>query len=67
MTPFIGIRANPSVGHTSFENGINSAILRYDGAPHQEPTSTQIPSVIPLNEADLQVSVSSFSFHLYQC
>nr|ADK13091.1 laccase [Trametes gibbosa] len=47
------IRANPSFGTTGFAGGINSAILRYDGAPAVEPTTTQTASVIPLVETNL--------------
>ncbi|KAF9073365.1 laccase lcc6 [Rhodocollybia butyracea] len=34
------VRANPSTGKSGFVGGINSAILRYDGAPVAEPTTT---------------------------
>ncbi|KAI0362952.1 laccase [Pilatotrama ljubarskyi] len=47
------IRANPNVGTVGFDGGINSAILRYSGAPAIEPTTTQTPSVIPLVETNL--------------
>nr|AOZ19964.1 laccase [Trametes polyzona] len=47
------IRANPNFGNTGFAGGINSAILRYDGAPAVEPTTTQTASTKPLNEVDL--------------
>ncbi|OBZ73717.1 Laccase [Grifola frondosa] len=48
------IRAKPSRSNdTSFNNGINSAILRYIGAPDQEPTTQQQPSTEPLNESNL--------------
>nr|ACO53431.1 laccase 5 [Trametes sp. C30] len=47
------IRANPNVGNRGFAGGINSAILRYDGAAPVEPTTVQPPSVIPMVEADL--------------
>ncbi|OBZ65329.1 Laccase-2 [Grifola frondosa] len=50
------IRANPSVAGTNgtgFTNGINSAILRYVGAPIQDPNTTQTPSTNPLNETNL--------------
>lgn len=36
-----------------FIGGINSAILRYDGAPVAEPTTEQSASVIPLLETNL--------------
>uniref|UniRef100_UPI00403B38C7 Laccase n=1 Tax=synthetic construct TaxID=32630 RepID=UPI00403B38C7 len=47
------IRALPNVGSTNFDGGINSAILRYKGAPNAEPTTTQSTSSNPLNEANL--------------
>nr|AFN10626.1 laccase 1 [Hypsizygus marmoreus] len=34
------VRANPNVGDTGFDGGINSAILRYDGADEVDPTTT---------------------------
>lgn len=49
------IRALPNLGHRSFEGGINSAILRYKGAPESEPISSNPPvSVKPLVEAALR-------------
>ncbi|KAI0646778.1 A fully functional laccase from the Ligninolytic fungus Pycnoporus Cinnabarinus [Trametes meyenii] len=47
------IRANPSFGTTGFAGGINSAILRYSGAPTQDPTSSQGTSTKALKETDL--------------
>ncbi|KAI5123468.1 hypothetical protein M0805_008838 [Coniferiporia weirii] len=47
------IRAEPSVGTTGFDSGINSAILRYDGADVVEPTTSQTTDGTVLNEADL--------------
>nr|BAI66147.1 laccase [Pleurotus salmoneostramineus] len=48
------IRAEPNLGARGFEGGINSAILRYIGAPrNREPTTTQTPSTNPLVEANL--------------
>ncbi|KAJ8695355.1 ferroxidase, multicopper oxidase [Pleurotus ostreatus] len=47
------IRANPNVGAQGFDGGINSAILRYKGAPCEEPTSIQTNSTRPLLETDL--------------
>ena len=52
LTLWIGIRANPSDGTPGFKGGINSAILRYDGAPIAEPTSVQTPGLM-LNEWEL--------------
>ncbi|EJD00070.1 laccase [Fomitiporia mediterranea MF3/22] len=49
------IRAEPSASGaiTGFENGINSAVLRYSGAAQEEPTTLQDTDDNPLNEADL--------------
>ena len=48
------IRADPNFGTTGFAGGINSAILRYDGAPAAEPAAIDPPpSVKPLVETDL--------------
>lgn len=52
---FLGIRAIPSVGNTTTAGGVNSAILRYDGAPNVEPTSSPIPNPVILNESQLHV------------
>ena len=46
------IRSLPSSGQTNFINGINSAILRYAGAPDVEPTTVQDTSN-PLVETNL--------------
>ena len=46
-------------GPTGFAGGINSAILRYAGAPKVDPTTTQIPSVIPLVEANLRPLINT--------
>ena len=53
------IRAEPPAGGNGgpqgYEGGINSAILRYSGAPAQDPTTTITPinKVIPLQEGNL--------------
>ncbi|KAF4600430.1 laccase [Pleurotus pulmonarius] len=47
------IRANPNLGTRGFEGGLNSAILRYYGAPNSDPTTTQETSVNPLVETNL--------------
>ncbi|KAH8102023.1 laccase 2 [Cristinia sonorae] len=47
------IRAQPNSGDTSFNNGINSAILRYEGAPDEEPTTTAPAQFNLLLEPDL--------------
>jgi len=49
------IRSEPNAMHgtTGFTGGINSAILRYKGAPTTDPTTTQEPSIKPLREWNL--------------
>ncbi|KAL4252548.1 Laccase [Abortiporus biennis] len=47
------IRANPGIGSTGFDGGINSAILRYSGADAVEPTTNQTTSTSPLAETSL--------------
>ncbi|KAF5355015.1 hypothetical protein D9756_005710 [Leucocoprinus leucothites] len=59
------IRSLPSSGNgilpTSFDGGINSAILRYKGAPQTEPTSTQQSSIKALAETDLHPLSNPFA------
>lgn len=53
------IRADPDLGTTGFDGGLNSAILRYSGSNSTaDPTTNQTTSVIPLVEADLVPLVS---------
>ena len=59
------IRANPSLGSTGFDNGINSAILRYEGAPNEEPTTTQGAIVNPFDEVNLSVCLQSLMLRIY--
>ena len=48
------IRSLPNNGVTSFDGGLNSAILRYSGAnTTTDPTSTQTTSVNPFVESNL--------------
>lgn len=55
-----GIRAIPSSpGGSTTAGGINSAILRYDGAPISEPTTNQTANPVVMNESDLHVSLAS--------
>ena len=61
LTSFLGIRANPDVGQAGFDGGLNSAILRYQGAPVEDPTTTQTSSLNPLLEQNLHVSSASAS------
>jgi iron transport multicopper oxidase len=55
-----GIRADPLSGSpgwtlNGFDNGRNSAILRYVGAPNADPTTVQATAKAPLIEANLVV------------
>ncbi|KAK7042868.1 multicopper oxidase/laccase [Favolaschia claudopus] len=47
------IRTVANGGTAGFDNGINSAILRYSGQDDVDPTTNQTTSVIPLVETDL--------------
>ncbi|PBK73269.1 Cupredoxin [Armillaria solidipes] len=47
------IRANLNVGEAGYNNGINSAILRYSAADNAELKSSVSSGVLPLNETDL--------------
>ena len=49
------VRAEPSAsrGPTGFEGGINSAVLRYMGAPERDPETVMGASTRPLREMDL--------------
>ena len=42
---------NRSLGHA---HGINSAILRYEGAPAEEPCEQKVKSINPLREYNLR-------------
>nr|AAR03585.1 laccase 6 [Volvariella volvacea] len=53
------IRANPNKGPTGFVDGINSAILRYHGAPNAEPTGAGLQDALNrLAEPDLHPIVN---------
>ncbi|KAF8148663.1 yellow laccase [Crassisporium funariophilum] len=47
------IRAQPNVGPKGFAGGVNSAILRYIGAPEADPTTTQTPPSSRMLETNL--------------
>jgi iron transport multicopper oxidase len=47
------VRALPDAGPQGFEGGINSAILRYDGALSIDPKTMESVPVKTLNETDL--------------
>ena len=48
------IRAQPSSGNPTFFGGLNSAILRYTGAPSVVPTTSPNSAPEQLNEFDLR-------------
>nr|AAR01244.1 laccase 3 [Coprinopsis cinerea] len=52
------VRANPNLGSVGFGGGINSAILRYVGAPAVDPTTSQLPFSNPLLETNLHPLVN---------
>jgi len=52
------IRALPSTTNATFAGGLNSAILRYSGAPNQDPTTQQSEGVIPLLEQNLHTLIN---------
>nr|AHD24916.1 putative laccase 3 [Flammulina velutipes] len=55
------IRADPNEGNQGFEGGINSAVLRYSGAPETEPSYDVTKEVIlfnPLVETNLHPLVT---------
>jgi iron transport multicopper oxidase len=47
------IRAFPNIGVTGFLQGINSAVLRYQGAPTADPLTNATSSYVPLSEQSL--------------
>nr|WGJ61544.1 laccase 3 precursor [Cerrena unicolor] len=47
------VKAVPNLGDKSPDRGINSAILRYKGAPVAEPKTRNVKSRMPLFETDL--------------
>lgn len=57
----IGIHAIPSItANATTDGGINSAILRYEGAPIAEPchhAEDSSKELVTMNEVDLHVSV----------
>ncbi|TCD64396.1 laccase, multicopper oxidase, benzenediol:oxygen oxidorectuctase [Steccherinum ochraceum] len=48
------IRAKPGIGNDTFAGGLNSAILRYAGAPLADPTTAPTPNNTELIETDLR-------------
>ncbi|KAF9550055.1 laccase LCC3-1 [Agrocybe pediades] len=52
------IRANPNLGTLGFDGGLNSAILRYFGAPNTDPVTTS-NTVNPMVETNLHPLVNA--------
>ena len=52
------IRALPNTPGATFTGGLNSAILRYRGAPNLDPTTNRSPSVMPLLEQNLHTLIN---------
>ncbi|KIK90498.1 laccase [Paxillus rubicundulus Ve08.2h10] len=50
------IRVNPTSYRSTFDGGLNSAILRYSGAPIEDPPDRTWPTVNPLEEYNLQAA-----------
>jgi iron transport multicopper oxidase len=48
-----GIRFEPNLGTQGFDGGLNSAILRYDGADEEDPTTEETDATAALAETDL--------------
>ncbi|KAK0451148.1 laccase [Desarmillaria tabescens] len=48
------IRANPSIGTLGFEGGINSAILRYEGADEVEPETASLQALMSVSRKPLE-------------
>ncbi|KAF9493097.1 hypothetical protein BDN71DRAFT_1607093 [Pleurotus eryngii] len=47
------IRASPNLGPQGFAGGLNSAILRYVGAPSANPNSSETQSLHPMLQTDI--------------
>ncbi|KAF9233718.1 laccase [Melanogaster broomeanus] len=52
------IRVNPTSYNSTFNNGLNSAILRYSGAPIEDPPTRKWPLVNPLLESNLHALIA---------
>ncbi|KAH9999531.1 laccase [Russula vinacea] len=53
------IRSLPNRNHDTTDNGVNSAILRYAGAPNSDPTTLDTSGKLPLVETNLHPLVPS--------
>ncbi|KAG2127556.1 laccase [Suillus bovinus] len=52
------IRSLPNLADSSFEGGMNSAILRYQGAPQVDPITVNTPAQNPLVETNLHALIN---------
>ncbi|KAG0704573.1 laccase [Suillus ampliporus] len=52
------LRALPSTVNSTFNGGLNSAILRYEGAPAEDPTTNNSNSTMPMLETNLHALIS---------
>ncbi|OJA18450.1 hypothetical protein AZE42_05804 [Rhizopogon vesiculosus] len=52
------IRALPNLVNSSYEGGVNTAILRYNGAPKADPTTTNTTVNSPLQETNLHALIN---------
>jgi FtsP/CotA-like multicopper oxidase with cupredoxin domain len=51
------IRALPNTPNATFSGGLSSAILRYNGAPSEDPTTNNSTTVMPLLEQNLHALI----------
>ncbi|OJA16919.1 hypothetical protein AZE42_08467 [Rhizopogon vesiculosus] len=52
------VRSFPNISGTSFDGGMNSAILRYEGAPNVDPNTNDTIAKIPLEEWNLHTLIN---------
>ncbi|KAG2035309.1 laccase [Suillus americanus] len=52
------VRSLPNLTHASFEGGMNSAILRYQGAPNADPTTVYTTPKNELKETNLHALIN---------
>ncbi|KAG2064938.1 laccase [Suillus decipiens] len=52
------IRSLPNTDNATYDKGMNSAILRYEGAPEVDPTTVETPSTNPLLETNLHALIN---------
>lgn len=53
------VRALSNFPNQTFDGGLSSAILRYDGAPSEDPTTEHGPYVLPFDEGALHPLIDS--------